>query len=209
MKLLKATVTIAAILMLALGSASACPSTGAPSSDDDFSTGILNTADFLLYNDPVSGETDSISLFAVSTVDSGLDFQLEYHLNLDDNWYSFDHDFGTLFGNVASLATFDSASGAVEFGLRLTDGDGNVISQSAEAAFHSLRSETDDFRWFNWVAFDWLDDAGNPLDITTMLTAGLPWDTNDTVGHHLPISSTGIYLGFGLLFLLGRRSRRA
>jgi hypothetical protein len=144
----------------------------------------------------------------LSTLDSGLDFQLEYHLNVSDSWYSFDQEFGSLFGNVASLATFYSPSGIAEIGLRLTDGDGNVLSHSAEATFHSLQSETDDIEWFNWVAFDWLDDAGQSLDVTTLLTAGLPWDASDTVGRPLPISSTGIFLGFGLLFLLGRRSRR-
>jgi hypothetical protein len=208
MKLLATTATLAAVFLLTLGSAFACHSPETPLDDDNFFAGIQNPMTLSLYNAPDLGESDTISLFALSAFEAGTTFGLEYHLDWSDSWYAFDQEMGSLFGNMISLAPLYSPPGTLDIGLRLTDGSGTVISQSAEVTFHALQSEVDGYEWFNWVSFDWLDDAGQPIDVSTMLTASLPWEAGDMVGRPVPISSTGLLLGFGLLVLVGRRSKR-
>lgn len=169
-------------------------------------TGVV-PATLSLYNDPVAGDPDTLTLFALNLSDSGSFFNLEFEEAGSGAWRNFNPVFGSFFDDELNLTTFtfDQAAEVTGLNLRLLDCQG-VVSTQAEITFHSFQALIDGYDWFNWVELSWFDDSGNPLDVSTALTAWLPWDSEDMVGTTaVPIPGSGILLGLGVLCLIGRR----
>lgn len=176
----------------------------------DIDPAASSPAAISLYNNAAGGEADSITLFALNMFDSGEFYGLAFDDGTTDDWQSFNPLMGPLFGNELNMSavTFDQA-GRIDLNLGLADCTGEIISETAEVTFHSFQSQMDGYDWFNWVELNWLDEEDTPLNVSTVLSAWLPWDSEDMVGTTaVPIPGTGLLLSLGLLCLIGRRSRQ-
>jgi hypothetical protein len=204
MKILTKTIVFSVVILLTALPAFACLEP--PPEVDDCLPPISDPVSISLFNSPEVGQTDTISLFALNLFDNDPIYDLQFNQAGGGDWQSFNPLLGPIMGDRLNLTTvtFDQP-GIIDLNLRLTDGD-DVVSDRAEVNFYSFQTQLDDYNWYNWVELRWLDDCGDPLDVTSALTAWLPWDSQDLVGTAVPIPGTALLLSLGVLCLVGRRN---
>lgn len=208
MNLVKKTVLLMMVLLVASVPGYACMMDEGTPIDGSLNVGVFESTTISLFNDTVQGNTDEITLFALNFYDPSLSYDLQFQADHSGDWMSFsplfppffDSDFGP------TSHTFNQA-GIIDLDLRLFDGS-NVVSETAAISFHELQYQENEQDWFTWAELEWFDADGEALDVTTALWAWVPWDRKDLIGPEaLPIPGTGLLLMIGVVGLIGCRRK--
>lgn len=206
MSLMKKTILIAVVVLLAAVPGYACMMDDTTPIDGNLSSGILDQTRISLFNDATQGNTDAITLFALNLYDPSLSYDLQFQADDSGDWMSFSPVLGSFETSILDLMshTFNQ-SGIFNLDLKLFDGS-DVVSETASLTFHELQYQEDAHDWYSWAELEWFDENGDALDVTTALWAWVPGDTKDMIGPEaLPIPGTGLLVLLGVVGLIGCR----